>query len=465
MRTYPWRTLGGIVLIALGVWWYVASHATTTYQFITVTRGPIVETVSVTGSTAPVESVALGFQSGGTIARTYYAVGDRVTAGTVLAELNTATLQAALAQAQASYDSAVAARGATSLPETGTAARNTYRAVFTKLDTTLHDNVDLFFGQATAYGPELLINAPGYSWGEFATERDGIADAMEQYRRSLATADVADVPTLLDQASVVGQRISTFLTKLSVAANDTESGATAAQRAALTTARTAIDTALAQLSTARTTYRSGSADATSLSDASVSQAAAGVALARANLANARIVAPISGVITQFDAKVGQAASPSAPLIGIISENAYEISAGVPESDIGKVVVGNPVTMDFDAFPGETFTGKVFYIDPAETVSQGVVDYKIKVSLDRADARMKSGLTANLDIETKRKDSVLLLPQYAVLENDSGTYVKVLEGKQSVEKPITLGIQDIAGMVEILSGVTEGEQVLNIGLKQ
>lgn len=465
MRAYPWRAVIVVVIVVLGAWWYLATHKAETYQFISVTRGPIVQTVSVTGNTEPVESVALGFQSGGTIARTYYAVGDRVAAGAVLAELNTATLQASLAQAQAAYDSAVAARGATSLPETTTAARNAYRAVFTKLDTTLHDNVDLLFGDATAYGPELLINAPGYSWGEFSVERAAIADDIERYRRSLALADTTDVAPLLEQASTVAERTSRFLTRLSVVANDTNSGATVTQRAALSTARTAVDAALAQLSTARTAYRSGSTDATSLSEASVSQAAAGVALVRANLANARIIAPISGVITQFDAKVGQAASPSTPLIGIISDNAYEIAAGVPESDIGKVVVGNTVTMDFDAFPGETFTGKVFYIDPAETVSQGVVDYKIKVSIDRADVRMKSGLTANLDIETARKDAVLLLPQYAVLENDQGTYVKVVEGKKTIEKPVTLGIQDIHGMVEVVEGVVEGEQVLNIGLKQ
>jgi len=80
-------------------------------------------------------------------------------------------------------------------------------------------------------------------------------------------------------------------------------------------------------------------------------------------------------------------------------------------------------------------------------------------------RLKSGLTANLDIQTKHKDSVLILPQYAILQNDSGTFVETLASGKVVNNPVTLGIQDAKGNVEIVSGATAGEQVLNIGLKQ
>jgi len=79
--------------------------------------------------------------------------------------------------------------------------------------------------------------------------------------------------------------------------------------------------------------------------------------------------------------------------------------------------------------------------------------------------LKSGLTANIDIQTKHNDNVLILPQYAILQNDNGTFVQTLVGKTATTNPITLGIQDQKGNVEILSGVTEGERVINIGLKQ
>ncbi len=121
-------------------------------------------------------------------------------------------------------------------------------------------------------------------------------------------------------------------------------------------------------------------------------------------------------------------------------------------------------MTLDAFPGETFTGSVSYIDPAQTNNEGVVGYKVKITFDTVDKRLKSGLTVNINIETRNKDNVLVLPQYAILQNDDGTFVQVLEDKAVKNIPVTLGIQDQSGNVEIVSGVTEGEQVLNIGLK-
>ena len=59
---------------------------------------------------------------------------------------------------------------------------------------------------------------------------------------------------------------------------------------------------------------------------------------------------------------------------------------------------------------------------------------------------------------------MTLPEYAILQNDQGTFVETLVNKKIVQNPVTLGIQDENGNVEVLSGVTEGEQVLNIGLK-
>jgi len=461
-----WIVSAILVLAVIGGgYWYKSATTQAPQTFITVTKGPIAETVSVTGSTAPIQSVSLAFQNSGTIAQVFYKVGDRVSAGEVLARLNTANLSAALQQAQAAYSSAVASRSTTSLPEAANEARNIYRATYTTLDTNLHNNVDTLFGGPTVYGPELLINTTLYDYGALSRIRESIDSDMETYRLALSGAQTVDPLVLLTNANTITQKVSDFLNKLAVATNDSNSQATSAQATALASARAAVSTLLTTLSTARDTYRSASVGATSLADASVEQAAAGVAVARANLQGTEIVAPISGVVTQMDAKVGQIATPGVSLVSLMSAGAFQVEAGVPETDIGKVTAGNTVSMTLDAFPGETFTGKVFYIDPAETITAGVIDYKIKISFDTADPRMKSGLTANLDIQTRKKDSVLILPQYAILQNDEGTFVKVLKDGSATEVPVTLGMQDKSGNVEVLSGVVEGEQVFNIGLKQ
>jgi HlyD family secretion protein len=457
--------VGVVVALLLGVGGYFAFfRPAPAYQFITVTRGSIVQTVSVTGNTTPVRSVSLGFQNAGTIAYVYRELGARVSAGEVIAELNTASLSAALQQARAAYNSAVASRSSTSLAETETQTRNAYLSAYTTLDTLLTNEVDTFFGEPTAYGPQLLISAPMYTYGSISRERAALTDEMQTYQQSLARATSSNPSILLSRATTVARDVSDFLNKLAIAANGGDSSATAKQITALATARASVTTLLATLSSARDTYLTKSVGATSLADASVEQAAAGVAAAEANFHGTRIVAPISGTITQQDAKVGQLASPGTPLVSIIGNGGFEADAGASETDIGKIAIADKVAMTLDAFPNETFTGVVFYIAPAQTNTQGVVNYQVKISFDKFDPRLKSGLTANIDIQTNHKNDVLILPQYAILQNDAGTFVETLTGNKVIQHPVTLGIQDQKGNVEILSGVIFGEQVLNIGLK-
>jgi membrane fusion protein (multidrug efflux system) len=212
------------------------------------------------------------------------------------------------------------------------------------------------------------------------------------------------------------------------------------------------------------TQAGSTSQAIAAQQAAVAQAQANMQSIQVNINSASLASPINGVVTVQNAKVGQIATAGQTITSIISANNFEVDAYVPETDIGKVAIGNAVSMTFDAFPGETFAGKVFYIDPAETIESGVVDYLVKVSFNTPDTRIKSGLTANLTINTQTDQNALILPQYAVVQNASGTYVDVLQNGAETQVPVTLGIVDQNGNVEITSGVTEGEQVVNIGLK-
>ena len=98
--------IGVLAVLAAGYFIFVPRPAV--YQLIPVTQGPITETVSVTGNTTPIASVSVGFQNSGTIAHVYYGLGEQVQAGALVAELNTAGLSAALAQAKANVDAAEA---------------------------------------------------------------------------------------------------------------------------------------------------------------------------------------------------------------------------------------------------------------------------------------------------------------------------------------------------------------------
>jgi len=127
--------------------------------------------------------------------------------------------------------------------------------------------------------------------------------------------------------------------------------------------------------------------------------------------------------------------------------------------VGKVSQQDPTEITLDAFPDYKFLGKVIKIDPAETIIQGVVYYKVTVGFDEPDKRMKSGMTANVDIITETKENVLAVPQGAVLAKDGQKMVRILEGKDIKEVKVETGIRGSRGEIEILSGLKKGDRVI------
>jgi HlyD family secretion protein len=497
-----------VVILVFGVGAFFLFHHSTKYQFVTVTSGSITESVSLTGNTTPSQSVSLSFGSSGNISNIYSALGDQVQSGQVLAELDTSNLVAELHQAQADVDTQQAkleGLEAGASPEniavSQTALDKANQDLVNMYSTIIDTSTDAYAKANDAVSTQLsqLFVSNGTTPSLTYNTSDSQAQTNAQIEMSYSNTDLtkwagelssndqsnSELDTLLtDEMSylaTVRQLLNSVSTTLQSSPNLTAT-TLASYKMDVSTALSEINLATANLNTlsqnissqkltvsqaaaALALTKAGStASDIAAQQAQVEQATASVQSAEAELQNAEIVAPISGTITQFDAKVGESASPDTPLISIMSDAGYEVDGGVSEIDIGKVSVGDTVSMTLDAFPNETFTGSVFYIAPAETNTGGVISYLTKISFDKTDPRLKSGLTANIDIQTKQDNNVLILPQYAILQNDQGTFVETVVNNKIVQNPVTLGIQDETGNVEVTSGVTTGEQVLNIGLK-
>jgi multidrug efflux pump subunit AcrA (membrane-fusion protein) len=122
------------------------------------------------------------------------------------------------------------------------------------------------------------------------------------------------------------------------------------------------------------------------------------------------------------------------------------------------MVGQSVRITLDSFPGSlSWKGKVAEIDPAGTSIGGNVYYKTKIVFTEPDEQVKVGMTANVYIEIASREDALLVPISAV-KTESGTrVVEVVRDGVAVSVPVTVGIES-KGMVEIISGLTPGEQV-------
>ncbi|MDD4409178.1 MAG: efflux RND transporter periplasmic adaptor subunit [Candidatus Pacebacteria bacterium] len=182
--------------------------------------------------------------------------------------------------------------------------------------------------------------------------------------------------------------------------------------------------------------------------------------AKASKLKSLLYSPTDGIVGKISKKSGELVGPSDVVIEIISPH-QEVEIDVSETDVVKLNIGDEASVDFDALGSDLkFKGKVLTIEPASTDIQGVVYYKVKIGLEDENKSIKSGMTANVLIETERREGVLNLPNKVLVTKDGKKYVKVLqEGKNIIEKEVFLGVKGDGGVIEVVSGLTEGEEVI------
>lgn len=479
-------TLKGIIilivfaLIVVGSFYYF--HGSNNLTSLVVEKGEIIQTVNTTGQIKGSSEVSLSFDESGRVSQVLAETGDYVSAGQTIATLESGEARANLlaAEANLAYEQAKLSDAGVSLSDSRQNLIDKMNDSYTKADDTVHNYIDRFYTNPDGYSPKFGIVFNGVHFD---------------------TSDYKESYNLYEQRLLVGKKISTWPknfdklddSQLSTAVLDVKQRLLVVKKLAddvssvvnsweiydydyqtvndfretVSSARTNINTTINNLTLAEQQYNTAKLAASSnnsnnklsAQEAQIKQAEAQVVMNRAILAKYSIVAPISGTVTKQDAKVGEAVTASTPLVDIISSDHLEIEAKIAEIDIGKIKIGNPVAITIDAFPGEKFSGKVFDIDPAETIVDGIVNYKIKVSIFERDPRLKSGLTSNLSIETSKKVDVLTLPQYAIISNDRGNFVKKQSASSTVEVSVKTGLLGQDGKIEIVSGLNLGDQVL------
>lgn len=207
----------------------------------------------------------------------------------------------------------------------------------------------------------------------------------------------------------------------------------------------------------------------SSAEAKVAQANAQLSKALADLSDNSIYSPIDGTIVKVNYEVGEQTSLSQPVLELLTDEQYEIEVNIPESDIAKIEIGDNTTIELDAFGSDhIFTGVVSIISPAQTVISDVTYYEITVSFNNDDwnEKIKPGMTADVTIETATAKDVLYIPQRAVkiketvLGQTAKKYVEILNQNNTVEeKEVSTGLRADGGLVEIISGLNEGETVI------
>lgn len=295
-RFVPWLAVIIALLIIAAVLRQCRNGGVANYQTATITRGPITQAVTATGTLNPVVNVQVGSQVSGNIAKLFVDFNSEVKAGQVVAQIDPVLFQATVTQAE---------------------------------------------------------------------------------------GDLANAQAALELAKVNATRMQELFTRK-------------------TSSQADLDQAMANLHQA---------------EANVKIKQGALDRARADLEHCRITSPIDGVVISRSVDVGQtvAASLQAPVIFAIANDLtkMQIDANVAEADVGVVKVDQNVDFTVDAFPMETFHGKVVQVRNAPITVQNVVTYDTVIGVSNPDLKLKPGMTANVSIIVAHKDDVLQIKNAAL----------------------------------------------------
>ncbi len=427
-----------VVLLVVGVfvWQRLTAPPATAAraQTATVTRGTLVATVNAAGNVSAPKTTALAFQASGRVAKVNVQVGDQVKKDQVLMQLDTTDLDLALKTAQTNLVSAQASfdSNATSLQISLKTAQNNLITAQSSYDAAKAKN-------ATNLDQLVLAKI------SLDKAKAALATAQAAYDPISWRSDAALTPQAATLASAQAD-YNSALANYNITANTINDSALVQAQASLDSAKANLDQAQKAMDTSP-----------KIAQAQLDNAKVAVDTAQRNLAQATITAPYGGIISAVNFSAGDTAG-SGTAVSMVDPSTLQVKVTIAEVDMAKIKVSEPAQMTMDALPGKTYDAQVAAISPVGTVTQGVVNYPIIVSVTKPDADVKPGMTANLAIEVDRRDNVLLLPTRAVRTQGNQKIVTVEYKGQNIQVPIGTGLSNDT-MIEVTSGLQEGDQVL------
>ena len=180
-----------------------------------------------------------------------------------------------------------------------------------------------------------------------------------------------------------------------------------------------------------------------------------------------IRAPFDGVIAKKTAEVGEILMPGKEIVTIVNPDKIYVLATIDEVDVGRLKIGQPVAITVDAFPGEKFEGSIRRISPI--VSGGKLETRtadVWVYFNKKDARIKPGMSSDIEILITTLQDVLSVPSQAVIEREGKKQAFVAIGSDlkpgakavAKLKPVEIGVTNWS-YTEVTKGLSAGEFVI------
>jgi membrane fusion protein, multidrug efflux system len=186
---------------------------------------------------------------------------------------------------------------------------------------------------------------------------------------------------------------------------------------------------------------------------------AGVNLAEAMLEKMTLSAPFAGIVGLRKVSVGDFLAVGQDIAGLEKISPIKVDFRVPEIYLASVSPGQAIEIHVDAYPGQTFRGSVYAIDPlADERGRSIV---IRARVPNEESVIRPGLFARVRLIVTERSDALLIPEEALVPFGVEKHVyRIIEGK-AVDTRVTIGARR-DGVVHVLEGVTDGDMVVTAG---
>jgi len=447
-KVFTWFIILAAIAAGIGgvLWWrnqQAQSQSATGDVLRTgqVTRGELTITVPASGNVAVNQKANLSFKLPGDVTSVSVALSDHVTAGQELARLDTTDFERAVRQAEIALEQA---------------------------------RVNLETLQKPAGEEDVRLAELAIQNAAQSLEVARISKEAAEAQASLSIRTAQDAAEKIEEAyEGTIERLDQMGLPLSYGAGVTAAYMEAEGNVGITQVKAEyqIQQIQSQWLSAYQAYRQAQqnlenmqagpdADRIRQTELQIEQAELNLEQAKERLTNASLIAPFDGVVAAVNIQEGAAAPTGLPAITLLDTSELYIEVNVDEIDIGKVAVGQPVSVTLDAHPQATLRGTVERIAATPTNVGGIIAYKLRVKLaDTNDLLVLDGMTVSVLIQTDIVSDVLLVPNWAVRtdQTSSETYVYRVVDDIPVRTPITPGQRSDTHTI-VTSGLPEGATV-------
>lgn len=195
--------------------------------------------------------------------------------------------------------------------------------------------------------------------------------------------------------------------------------------------------------------------------ANLEKAQSALDLANAMLEDNTIAAPFDGIIASVNAEIGENIAPLKPVIRIINTKGMAVKISVPENEIAKVQVGDTAEVVIPALSDKRLNGKV--IEKSMTASLLTHSYPVKVLIEQPDKELAPGMIGKVVLKADVNKGIII-PANAVLINQEGKFVWVVEDGRATRRKITLAGYSGTGVI-VSEGLQVGDKVIVEGYQK